>query len=164
MATFWDASLLQYLAPVFIFILVFAIIYGLLQKSKILGGMQKLDFIVSLVVSLLTLISDNAANFVGSLSVWFVLIAVAVVMMTLMMSAGIKGEITEMPIGKGILLWVAIIVLMVVISTTFGPVFNPYSAGANPDWWALQTIFHPKVFGVVFLFLIAMILINKLKE
>jgi len=69
-----------------------------------------------------------------------------------------------MPIGKGILLWVAIIVLMVVISTTFGPVFNPYSAGANPDWWALQTIFHPKVFGVVFLFLIAMILINKLKE
>lgn len=164
MATFWDASLLKYLAPVFIFILVFAIIYALLQKSKVLGGMQKLDFIVALVVSLLTLISENAADFVGELSIWYVLIAVLIVMITLMMSAGVPGDPPVIGISGNILFYVAIIVLVVVISTTFGPVFNPYSAGANPDWWALQTIFHPKVFGVVFLFLIATILINKLKE
>jgi hypothetical protein len=164
MATFWDTSLLQYLAPVFIFILIFAIIFALLQKSKILGGMQKLDFIVALIVSLLTLISENAASFIGNLSIWYVLIAVAVIMMNLMMSAGVSGESVVTGIQSKTLLWVAITVLMVVISITFGPVFNPYSAGADPSWWALRTIFHPKVFGVVFLLLIATILINKLKE
>lgn len=164
MATLWDFGLLQYLTPVFVFVLIFAIIYALLQKSKILGGMQKLDFIVALIVSLLTLISENAASFVGTLSVWYVLIIVAVVMMTLMMSTGTVGELSEMPIGKGVLLWVSIITLIIVISTTFGPVFTPYSAGADPGWVTLRTIFHPKVFGVVFLFLIATILINKLKE
>jgi len=164
MATLWDAGLIQYLAPVLIFILIFVIIFALLQKSKILGGMQRLDFIVALIVSLLTLISENATSFVGTLSVWYVLIAVAVVMMTLMMSTGNAGEITEMPIGKGILLWVSIIVLMIVISSTFGPVFNPYSAGADPGWETLRTIFHPKIFGVVFILLLATILINKLRE
>ena len=54
MATLWDAGLIQYLAPVLVFILIFVIIYALLQKSKILGGVQKLDFIAALIVALLT--------------------------------------------------------------------------------------------------------------
>ncbi len=164
MATFWDAGFLQYLAPVLIFILIFVIIFAILQKTKLLGGMQKLDFLVALIVSLITMISENAAAFVSTLSVWYVLIAVAVILMTLSMGSGMAEPFEKMPVGPGILLWVGIIVLVIVISTVFGPVFTPYAAGASENWDALRTIFHPKVFGMVLIFLIAMLLIRKVSE
>jgi len=164
MATFWDAGSLEYLGPILVFILVFVIIFAILQKTKLLGGMQKLDFIVALTASLITMISENAADFVGTLSVWYVLIAVAVVLMALTISSGVAGEIKEMPIGPSVLLWVGVVVLVIVVSTVFGPVFTPYSEGASESWWALRDIFHPKVFGMVLLFLIAAIVISKLKE
>jgi len=164
MATFWDAGFLQYLAPVLIFILTFVIIFAILQKTKLLGGMQKLDFIVALVVSLITLISENAANFIGTLSVWYILIAVAVVLMTLTIGSGMSEPFDKMPIGPGVLMWVGITVLVVVISTVFGPVFTPYAAGSSESWVVLRTIFHPKIFGMVLIFLIAMLLIKKVSE
>jgi len=161
MATFWDAGFLQYLAPVLVFILIFVIIFAILQKTKLLGGIQKLDFIIALVVSLLTLISENAVNFITTLSVWYILVAVIVILMALTIGSGMTEPFTKMPIGPGVLLYVGIAVLIIVISTVFGPVFTPYAEGAGENWDALRTIFHPKIFGMVLIFLVAMILIKK---
>ena len=155
---------MQYLSPILIFILAFVIIFAILQKTKLLGGMQKLDFIVALIVSLLSLISENAAEFISTLSVWYVLVAVALIMMSLLIHSGGSEPLTELMIGPKVLLYVAIAILVIVISTTFGPVFTPYAEGASENWDTLRTIFHPRIFGMVLIFLIAMILVKKVSE
>lgn len=165
MATFWDVGALEYITPVLVFIFVFVVIFAILQKFKILGGHQRIDFIVSLVVSLIALISENAVKLVGVLSTWYVLLLVAVILIVLAVSAGIKEGGDAFELGWRIIIWPAVIILLVSIAHVFGPVFTPYSESADPGWWALRTIFHPNVFGTLLLMLIALVLIgNVIKE
>ncbi len=161
MATFWDVSALKFISPVLIFILIFAVLYGILQKSKLFGGYQKLDFTIALVVSLVAMMSENVVKLIGTMTIWYVLLIVAIFLIVMVLnSGGIDGSF-GLPILGRIAFYLSIIILLVSISHVFGPVFSPYSEGADPGWWALRTVFHPKVFGTLFLMLIAMVLIGK---
>ncbi len=164
MATFLDIGLLEYFTPIFVFILIFILVYALLQKTSLLGGSQKLDFMLAVLVALLALISQATINFVTIMSTWYVILIVAVILMTLAISIGGKDQITEIPGGFQTIFWAGIVILVVSIGYVFGPVFTPYAAGADSGWWVLRTIFNPRIFGVLLIMLIALILINKLTE
>ncbi|MCD4759985.1 hypothetical protein K8R33_03785 [archaeon] len=164
MATFWDTGVLEYFTPVLVFILIFVVIFAILQKSKILGGYQKADFVISLMVALLALVSESTVKFVAVVSTWYVLLIVAfiLIMLALYTSGATPGDgIFELDVPYQIVFYLALTILVVAISNVFGPVFTPYSAGADPGWWALRTIFHPNVLGVLLIMLIAVVLIGK---
>jgi len=164
MATFWDVGLLQYITPVLVFILVFALLYAILQKSKFLGGSQRLDFMIAMVVALLALISESSIKLIAVLTTWYVLLIVAVILITLSISSGNAEGISQLPGKHMTIFYLAVIILLVSISNVFGPVFTPYSEGADPGWWALRTIFHPKVFGTLIIMLIALLLIGRVTK
>jgi len=167
MATFWDVGALEYITPVLIFILVFVIIFALLQKTKFLGGVQRLDFVIAMVVSLVALISENAVRFVAVISTWYVLLIVAFVLiiMALYSTGTVPGDgIMQLAVPYQIVFYLALIILVTAISNVFGPVFTPFSEGADPGWWALRTVFHPKVFGTVLLMLVAVAVIGKVTK
>ena len=167
MATFWDIGFLQYISPVLVFILVFAIIFAILQKSKFLGGNQKIDFLVAILASFIALISESTLKFIQITSAWYVLLIVAFffIMVALYTSGTSSGDnIMDLGVPYQIIFYSAITILLVSLSHVFGPIFNPYSPEADPSWWALRILFHPKVFGVLLIFLIALVLINKVTK
>lgn len=164
MATFWDVGTIEYIAPVLIFVLIFVLIYAVLQKTKMLGGSNKVDFIVSMVLSLIALVSENAVKFISVLTGWYVLLFVAIILIALIMAFGAKegDAIPRLPLMMSIGFYLSLIILVASIAHVFGPVFQPYSAEANPAWWALRVIFNPKVVGTALIMLIALITISKL--
>ncbi|MBS3172245.1 hypothetical protein J4438_01525 [Candidatus Woesearchaeota archaeon] len=170
MATFWDIGTIEYITPVLIFVLVFVIIYAIMQKTKLLGGSSKVDFMVALVLSLVALVSENTVKLISVLSGWYVLLLVAIILITLVLAVGAKGgdslvdAIPKMPTLMSIAFYLSLVILVVSISHVFGPVFQPYSADADPSWWALRTIFNPKVVGTVLIMLIALVVISKLTK
>jgi hypothetical protein len=170
MATFWDVGTIEYVTPVLIFILVFVLIYAILQKTKMLGGVSKVDFIVAMVLGLIALVSENTVKFISVISGWYVLLFVAIILITMVLAFGAKSgaDLTEaipkLPLLMSIAFYVSLVILLASIAHVFGPVFQPYSADADPSWWALRVVFNPKVVGTVLIMLIALLVISKLTK
>ncbi|MBT3690908.1 hypothetical protein HOG16_01535 [Candidatus Woesearchaeota archaeon] len=157
MATFLDLGILEHLVPLFSFVFVFLIIYALLQKLKLLGGKSAIDFLVSLTVSLLVILSSSAIELARFMSVWGVVVIVILVFMFIMMSFWAKDGDLGLPEDmdvKGIVFWIFIIILAIGLTQVFGPVLTPYAEGADPSRTILRTIFHPRIVGALFLLII----------
>ncbi len=157
MATFLDIGILEYFVPLFSFIFIFLIVYVLLQKTKILGGKSAVDFIISMVVTILVVLSSSAVELANFMSVWSVVVIVVLVFLFIMVSfwagEGHGGLPEDMDI-KGIVFWVFIIILAIGLTKVFGPVLTPFAEGADPNRTILRTIFHPRIVGAIFLLII----------
>ncbi len=157
MATFLDLGILEHFVPLFSFLFVFLIIYALLQKLKLLGGKSAIDFLVSLTVSLLVVLSSSAIELARFMSVWGVVVIVILVFLFIIMSfwagEGHVGLPEDMDV-KGIVFWIFIIILAIGLTQVFGPVLTPYAEGADPSRTILRTIFHPRIIGALFLLII----------
>ncbi len=166
MATFLDIGMLKNLVPLFGLLFVFFILFGLLQKTKLLGGKQLIDFFVSLIISILVLLTDSATELINFMSVWLAVVMIILVVLIIMFSIWLKEGETGLPIAgiKGILFWVFIIILIIGLTNVFGPIFTPYAAGSSESWVTLRTLFHPRVIGAVVLLLIIVNLIKVFKK
>lgn len=167
MATVLDIGVLEHFIPLFSFLFVFLIVYALLQKLKLLGGKSVIDFLVSLVVSILVVLSSSAVELARFMSVWGVVVTIILVFLFIMMSfwagEGKMGLPVDMDI-KSIVFWVFIIILAIGLTQVFGPVLMPYAEGADPSRTVLRTIFHPRIVGALFLLIIVGNLAKFLKH
>lgn len=159
MATFLDLgamNVLEYFFPAFIFILVFVLLYATLDKTGLIGKNKSLNITVSLIVALTVLFSGSAVELINFVTPWFAVIIVISLLAILVLSAHLKeGAELKFSLVHILAMIFAGIVLIVGITQVFGPVFTPFVEGADPDWWALRTIFHPRVLGAVFILLVA---------
>ena len=147
-------GLLEYFLPLFSFILIWIVLYAILQKSKLLGGKPILDGIIGIVISLVALLSGSTFEFVNAIIPGFVMLGIAAVMVLFASSSILKEGIADIPPLQGIVLTLALIIIIWSITAIFGPVFNPYSAGADPSWETLRTLFHPRVLGAIFILIV----------
>jgi hypothetical protein len=166
MATFLDIGILEHFVPLFSFIFIFLILFGLLQKTKLLGGRSAIDFIVSVMITILVILSSSAVELARFMSVWGVVVAVILVFLFIIMSfwadEGKMGLPGDMDV-KGIVFWTFIIILAIGLTQVFGPVLTPYAIGADPGRSVLRALFHPRVVGAIFLLIIIANLAKLLK-
>jgi len=71
MASVMDVSLTGYFTNIFLFLLVYAGVFALTEKSKILGENKSLNAIISFVIALFVTLSLPAANFIIFVLPWF---------------------------------------------------------------------------------------------
>lgn len=154
MATFLDVEILNYFMPLFIFIFIFIILYSILQKSKLIGGKPIYDILVSLTITIVSLLSGSTFIFITSIIPWFIMLIVAVVLFLFASSTVLKSGIPEIPPLRGVVIFFSIVIIISAITTIFGPIFNPYSLNANPDWELLRTLFHPRLLGAIVMLII----------
>ena len=77
MATFLDIGLLEHFGVIFVILLVFLIVFALLEYIKPFGEEKKgLHAIIALVVALLFLVSKIATNMVKMMVPWFMVLAI----------------------------------------------------------------------------------------
>jgi len=96
------------------FLLVFALVFAILEKTKILGdGKKQVDAIVALVIGLLVVSFANYTHIIVSLSVF--LAVVLVVILVFMLLFGAFFEPGKFEVGKGIKITAGILALIAVV-------------------------------------------------
>jgi hypothetical protein len=165
MATLLDTGLLEYYVPLFSFIFIFAILYALLQKTKLLGGKSAVDFMVSLMITILVVLNSSALELANFMTTWSVVVVVILVFMVLMFFAWAKDGKTGLPASiniQAIIFWAFVIILAIGLTKVFGPVLTPYAENAPKSWVVLRTLFHPRVLGALLLLLIVNFVVKVL--
>lgn len=177
-----DLSLLISLKRIFPFILVWVVVYALLEWKDIFGKDKKgLRAVTAFVVAMIFLISSQASLVIEYMTPWFVILIVFVLLMLMifkLFGASDKSIQDVIEHDRAVIYWV-IFVSLIVFFAALGKVYftEPLPTGeqaltgigaANATiaergegaFW--QTLFHPKVIGVVFVFLLATFAIKLL--
>ncbi len=192
MATFIDVGLLENFGVVFVILLVFLILFGILEYTKAFGeGRRGLHAIISLVVALLFLVSNIATAMVKMMVPWFMVIVIFIffVLLSVRMFGRTESDIRKLIGDPNVYPWLIIFVLLVLLlslgnafgqgllergegaetptdisggGTTSGTGLQPASPGTTSTTTTsfttnlLNTIRHPKVLGMLFVFLVGM--------
>jgi hypothetical protein len=92
MASFLDLGLIQYFSAIFPVLLVFAVVYALLQKTKAVGGTPTINALIAIVAGFLILLSEKAIAVVNFIIPWFAVVIIFFVLMILVFyTFGLKG-------------------------------------------------------------------------
>lgn len=184
MANVFDIGLLNEFRIIFGWLFVFVIIYAALEMTKILGENKGLHGIFAFVIATLFAIQPNAVAIVTGSAPWFVVMIVIFMFMMLIARFAFgesKGDAILLRLfgneaGAGWWIFVPVIIIIgMMIASTVGPGVTPGSGEAvdvdDPDYVApgegstattdyetnvVNTLFHPKVLGMVVLMIIAL--------
>jgi len=179
MATPLDISLLQQFSGVFPFLFVLVLIYAVLQMTDMFKEKKGLSGAIAFITAIMTLLSGVAIKTINLMAPWFVLFMIFGVLMILAyMAFGISKEkileiLTGSEYGGTSSTWVIAIMLIIGLGSLFTVINEergfPLSeeagvAEAQPPgetgFW--ETLFHPKILGMVLVLLIAFFTLGKL--
>lgn len=128
------------------FVLVFVLVFAILQKSKILGdGKTQIDTMISLVIALITLLVPAARHFIMTFTPWLA-VALAVILVFLILYGFVGGDLKSSPSWMKIVFGIlaAIFVIIAVI----------YASGSESF---ITNLISGEIVSNVFMFLIIIV-------
>jgi hypothetical protein len=159
-----DVSQINFFTPIASFLLVFIVIYAVLQKSKILGESKAINAWVSFVMSIIFISFSSTDLYVRSIVPWFVVLLI-IIFLVLITMAFTNKEYDKMLTSK--VAWgvavVLIIVFLIVAINVFNPVFNQdkiFVQGDHPEVisQAIYFLFYSKWAGSILLIIVTAII------
>ncbi|MCS7134296.1 MAG: hypothetical protein NZ889_00330 [Candidatus Pacearchaeota archaeon] len=132
--------------PVFAFLLVFAVTYGLLSKTKVLGENKFVHILVSFAVAIIFLASASAIHYAKVSAGWFAAFIISLLFIVLIV--GLVRKNLEDIMTKGFAWFIVISLILIFIFSgayVFRDVINTYLSRPR------AIIFDPTIFGVVIL-------------
>ncbi|HII72661.1 TPA: hypothetical protein HA265_07940 [Candidatus Woesearchaeota archaeon] len=185
MATFLDIGLVQHFSVIWPVLLIFVVIFALLEKSKIFGENKGLHSLIALSVAMMMLFVPGVVAVFSIMAPWFVLIMLLLMFfMITLLFFGTKPEsiikyASSWDTAHWFLLVIALIIFVGALGAVYGSAMLPYSGAGNVtaseggvtgestdtgDFNANvgRVIFHPKTLGMVFILLVASLAINFL--
>lgn len=126
MASVLNTSLVDSFSPILLFLLVFAIVFGILTWSKLLGNNKAVHSIIALAIGLLVLTSSKSIVIIKTMIPWFVVIVILMFMIILSFKVfGVSDQsFTNAVTENGTLRWalivVAILIFALAISSAYG--------------------------------------------
>ena len=161
MATIFDIGLWDVIQPIFVFLLVFAVLFGVLSKINFFGKNNWVNSFIAIITAFLFTLMPAGREMISFILPWFViLVLLLLVMFGLFMFAGVKEEsIIKFATNNAAFITMIIVIVLVVfligISKMYGPIFQ--AAGAEEiGWWAStkRVVFSPTFLGVIFFIVI----------
>ena len=122
------------------FILVFTVVFGILEKSGILGKEEKqIDALVALVVGLITITFANAVGIISNL-LPFLAVAIVMILVFLILVAMVSHEGTskwETGFKKTIIVlaFIAVVIAGLVVTGAWDYLAYRFSGSAGSDWF-----------------------------
>ncbi|MEK6846953.1 MAG: hypothetical protein AABY16_02195 [Nanoarchaeota archaeon] len=137
------------------FVLVFTVVFAILQKSKILGdGKKQIDALVALVVGLITITFANAVGIINSL-LPFLAVAVVIILIFLILVASVSTDGTlpwEKNFKKAIIVLAFLAVLVAVLIVTGAWDYLAYQvSGPSSSSWVTNVVFIAIIAGAFLL-------------
>jgi hypothetical protein len=184
MVTFLDIGLLQHISIIFPFLLVFVVVYGILQWLKPLGDDKGINSIIAACLAAILLFSKNAVSFINYIAPWFAILFIfGFFMILLFRSVGAPSEAIEkvMSHWSTIHWWMlalGILIVLGALSEVYGPDISPYGEEGNrtvvvdgkemPEesykGQLTKILFHPRVLGIALVLIILSFAIRMLTE
>lgn len=189
MATFLDITFVQQASPVFVAVFVFAVVFALLQTLKVPGTDKNLHAIIALMMAFFSVFLQPVREMILGMSPWFVLLFVFIMFMVIAVkmlgvSDGDIADAVKSDSGRFIIYSIAAVgtvILAFNLSTQFGQNIGPFLGGENTTGVTVAgttgstntgdfnqnlaaTIFHPKVLGMVLIFVIGSFTIRFLAK
>ena len=137
----------------FPFLLIFAITYGVISKTKFFGENQTVYIIVSAVVAFVFVLSAKAVEFINVLIPFVILFLVIILfIMIVTASTGVKVDAMVNSITKGG--WIVILVMLVIIILTVNTIVFPDlgEESSNGFGGIITALISPTVIGLIVLF------------
>ena len=163
MATPADLTGISYFLPIFSFLVVWVVVYAVLNKTKIIDD-QKVQIFVAFLFATIFVSALGAREYLTNMVVLLVVMLFALFLVTLLI--GLAGDKVKDSVGKGIGIAFVIATLIVFIIAAifvFSSYYAPYlpggsGAGANPDVLRLvQWIYLPSVAGAIVFIVLAVL-------
>ena len=167
MVTFLDIGLFQYFNVIFSILLIFAIVFATLHKTKILGENATINAVVAVSIALISLLSPTVIDLINFIAPWFVLILIFIVLLVLlyqMLGATEKDILGALRTEKTIQ-WAVFGIAMIILLAGFGHVWgeklaqqtleNEMTEEGAFEQNLYSILFNPKILGLIFVFLIA---------
>jgi hypothetical protein len=192
MATFLDIGLFEHFGVIFVVLIVFLILFGILEYIKAFGeGKRGLHALIAFVVALLFLVSKIATNMVKIMVPWFMVIVIFIfftMFMIRMFGLG-EGDMKKLIGDPNVYPWIiifAVLILFLALGNAFGqsllekgapatatttptnytggsttttlPTVSETTSTTTPSFTTnlLNTLRHPKVLGLLFIFLVGL--------
>jgi phosphatidylglycerophosphate synthase len=189
MATILDLGLLEHFSVIFTMLFVYAIVFGVLQLTKVLGGSKAIDALVALCCAVFLAFSSKPQEVIKMISPWFLILIIFGMFLLMAMRFMFGDEGDEMLVkimgGKQSAgAWIFVIAIGIMVwagMSLFGPEVTPNGnstttttstsigtsgSTSTPDWKTnvLNTLFHPKVLGTVIVLVIALFAVQLISR
>ncbi|MEK6853223.1 MAG: hypothetical protein AABX64_00925 [Nanoarchaeota archaeon] len=166
-----DLGLLQLVDFVFPFLLVWAFVYALLHKFKLLGESPAVNALVATAMGFTVLLSRTVIDLINFMIPWFAIAIIFFILMVLLfMIMGAKEPLNAY--SDKSLQWLLIAIGIIIVFAAFGKVMGQSlleqasqqgdaaageegAAGGSFQENIYATLFHPKVLGLIVIFAIA---------
>jgi len=178
MATVLDVGLIQYFSVIFPVILVFAIVFAGLQKSKLVGESPAINALIAIVAGLLMLLSNKAVLIINNMIPWFAVAIIFFIMLLFLLKMfGLKDESLITAVKDKAVYWsligIALAIVGAAVGTTFGQealdtgttgttVIDSSTTGDNFQGNIYSIMSNSKVLGMMIIFAIAIFTIALL--
>jgi len=183
MATFLDIGLAQHFSVIFPVLLVFVLVFALLEKSKLLGANKGLHSLIAVCIAIMMLFVPGLTMVINVMAPWFVMIFLLIIFfLLLLMTLGTKWEkVVEVASKWDTIHWFLLVISLVIfigaLATVYGKSLLPYSevpgqtTNASVDTTTDtgdfnqnvgRVIFHPKTIGLVFVLMVGSLAIRLL--
>lgn len=164
MVTFLGNGLLERFSSFFVFLLVFIVIFGILEATKLFGkGKEGLNAWISLFIAILAILSEKVTAIIAFASPWFVV--VFILLFFIIVGAKFFG-------GEGVnfaeliknpnVYWVLIIIAVIIMVFSFIYANPPGAEEVDEDEEEGPALIDPKILGLIAVFLIAIFAIIQL--
>ena len=147
-----DLSQAAYLTPLYSLVLVFVIIYAILNKTKILGDSKIIQSIVSLVISLIFVSVSDIRGYIEAVTPWFSVLIIALFFVLFLVGFAIKKP---EDIIKPWFIWVFIAILVLIFLVIASNSFSSNAAVIDIKGWVTKE----RNFGSIALIIVAAVAI-----
>ncbi|MBI2665682.1 hypothetical protein HYX12_03620 [Candidatus Woesearchaeota archaeon] len=181
MATVLDVGLLQYFEIIFPVILVFAVVFATLQKTKVIGEAVQINALIAIVAGLLMLLSQKAVKVINFVIPWFAIAIFFFLFLILLFKLfGMKDDTLVAAVKDKAVYWVLIGICLAIFGAGLSNVLgqealeagtgesgtavtadgNTASGTYESNIWSIMS--NPKILGVAIIFVIAVFMIALL--
>ena len=179
MATVLDIGILHYFDFIFPMLIVFAIVFAILQKTKIIDN-PAMNSIIAVAAAFTLLLSRKAIEVINFMIPWFAIAIIFLILMVLLFrTMGAKEEMFSNIVKDKLVYWSIIGIAIVIFAVALGNVLGQdaleasqsqghlinatsgsSSAAYQQNVWSI--ISNPKILGMVIVFAIAVFAIALL--
>ncbi len=152
-------EVISYFLPIFSFLLVFIVLYAILQKTHVLGDNPSISILISLILSSFFIVETQLVDFVNFTASWMTVIFITIFIFSTVL-AFLPGKEPLAFLTKGSWFsWTILVVLVIFFITSATHVFN-----LAINWAMLRTWAQTEWFGFILLAVIATIISIVLKK
>lgn len=172
MATLLDTGLIAFLLPLFVFLFIFVVIYGLLSKTKLLGEKQTaLNFIASICIAAVAIFAGDLIKVLGAVTPWIVfLILILLLIFGLYKFFGVEEKEIWATIGGQTVVYVIILLILLIgLAAVFEKEISPLTGsqedssgnltagkvGGAGKSEVISTLTHPRLLGALFILIVS---------